>query len=47
MQKTDKKYVTVTIRSDDLEILREIALRERRSMLQQLSLIINKFANEE
>jgi F0F1-type ATP synthase epsilon subunit len=42
----DKKYATVTIIAEDLETLREIAAQERRSMLQQLSLIINKVKQE-
>ena len=42
----DKKYATVTIIAEDLETLREIAAQEKRSMLQQLSLIINKFKEE-
>ena len=42
----DKKYATVTIMAEDLEILRRIAAQKRRSMLQQLSLIINKFKEE-
>jgi hypothetical protein len=42
----DKKYATVTIIAEDLETLREIAAQERRSMLQQLSLIINKFKED-
>ena len=42
----DKKYATVTIIAEDLETLREIAAQERRSMLQQLSLIINTFQEE-
>jgi len=42
----DKKYATVTIIAEDLETLREIAAQEKRSMLQQLSLIINKVKEE-